>query len=284
MFDNIKKINLNDALKRNKENLVIEPAVVDHCNLNCAYCDHFSPLAPPAFYDLDQFEKDFSTLSKLLLSDYILSRYTLTIQLVGGEPYLHPKLLDFADIVFKYIPVEYLHSFIIITNGTLFHKRMDLAEKHREMLRKYMKPGVVISKYPAVDEDFIRKSYAEYMGDPNHQIFLEYRDTFNKVNLDFRKQIRPEVCGDSCMCLRNGKLFKCPIPGNIQFLMNRLGSKYEVLKPEDYLDLTKPITPKELSDFHKDSTRNFCLYCRDRDLNVPWKRSERDPREWLAKR
>ena len=63
MFDNILKIDVNKAKQqKKKEILVIEPAVVDHCNLNCAYCDHLSPLAKEGYYDVNQFEKDFSVL------------------------------------------------------------------------------------------------------------------------------------------------------------------------------------------------------------------------------
>lgn len=277
MFDNIKRVNFNRIFD-SRENLVIEPAVVDHCNLNCAYCDHMSPLAPEGFYDVKQFDKDMNALSKILTSDYILNRYRLVIQLVGGEPFLHPKLLDFADIVFKYIPVELLNSFIIITNGTMFHKRLDLSEHYKELLRKYGKPGICISKYPDVEESFIRRTYFEFLG--TNFISLEPRDTFSKVNLDFEHRDLSGYCCNGCMCLRDGKLFKCPVSGNVQFLMKKLNSNFEVIKPEDYLDLSKPLTPEEFVNFHT-TPRNFCYYCKPRDEFLPWRRSEKDPKEWL---
>ena len=213
---------------------------------------------------------------------YILNKYDIIIQLVGGEPFLHPKLLDFADIVFKYINPEILKSFVIITNGTLFHKRMDLAEKHRQLYKKYGKPGIVISKYPIVSENYIRKTFAEYVGNPDIRASIEDRNTFNKVNLDFNSKELTAYCSDNCMCLRNGKLFKCPISGNIHFLMEKLNSNLEVIKPEDYLDLTKPLTPKIFDNFHQ-RPRNFCYYCKRRNYNTPWKKSEQDPQEWLSK-
>lgn len=33
--------------------------IVDHCNLNCKCCGHFSPLAQKSFLDKETFEKIF---------------------------------------------------------------------------------------------------------------------------------------------------------------------------------------------------------------------------------
>ena len=33
--------------------------IVDHCNLNCKGCGHFSPLASESFLDIETFENDF---------------------------------------------------------------------------------------------------------------------------------------------------------------------------------------------------------------------------------
>ena len=34
----------------------LEIHVVDHCNLNCAGCNHFTPLAKPFFIEVKDFE------------------------------------------------------------------------------------------------------------------------------------------------------------------------------------------------------------------------------------
>ena len=39
--------------------------IARHCNLNCAGCAHFSPLAKEEFYDLDVYRRDVERLSKL---------------------------------------------------------------------------------------------------------------------------------------------------------------------------------------------------------------------------
>lgn len=40
--------------------------IVDHCNLNCKGCGHFSPLAPKSFLDIETFENDLRRLNELL--------------------------------------------------------------------------------------------------------------------------------------------------------------------------------------------------------------------------
>lgn len=40
--------------------------IVDHCNLNCKGCGHFSPLAPKSFLDIGTFETDLRRLNELL--------------------------------------------------------------------------------------------------------------------------------------------------------------------------------------------------------------------------
>ena len=62
----------------------IEHHIVDHCNLNCAGCSHFSPLARPWIEDFETFKLDFKQLYNITKGDIH------TIRLMGGEPLLHP--------------------------------------------------------------------------------------------------------------------------------------------------------------------------------------------------
>jgi ABC-2 type transport system ATP-binding protein len=58
------RITANQRLKPRKR-LRFETDVVDHCNLNCKSCHHFSPLANQYFVKTEVFEKDFARLSQL---------------------------------------------------------------------------------------------------------------------------------------------------------------------------------------------------------------------------
>ena len=64
----------------------LEFHVADHCNLNCKYCTHYSPLVEkPVFTDYERFEADFRQLKKLIIDIGV-------IRIVGGEPLLNPEL------------------------------------------------------------------------------------------------------------------------------------------------------------------------------------------------
>ena len=63
--------------------------IVDHCNLNCKGCGHFSPLAPKSFLDIETFENDLRRLNGLLNGNIYC------FELMGGEALLHPQLEDF---------------------------------------------------------------------------------------------------------------------------------------------------------------------------------------------
>ena len=62
----------------------IETHIVDHCNLNCRGCSHFSPLAKPYFKSLDEYKREFERLAE------ITNHYIQQIRIMGGEPFLHP--------------------------------------------------------------------------------------------------------------------------------------------------------------------------------------------------
>ena len=84
--------------------------LTDHCNLNCKGCTHFSPLAEKFFLDIDDFERDLTRLSELSKGD------VGEMFLLGGEPLLHPEIVDFFPIARNLFPNTKL---VVITNGIL---------------------------------------------------------------------------------------------------------------------------------------------------------------------
>ena len=85
--DNAQKQNANSKLARRLTYLKnVEFPVVYHCHLNCAGCDHFSPLAEKYFMPTEVFEKDILRLKELTKGNMD------AITLLGGEPLLHPDI------------------------------------------------------------------------------------------------------------------------------------------------------------------------------------------------
>jgi MoaA/NifB/PqqE/SkfB family radical SAM enzyme len=70
--------------------------LTEHCNLNCAGCSAFSPLADEKFYDVEVFRNDCERLASLT------GGKINQIIFAGGEPLLHPRITDFFDIARVY--------------------------------------------------------------------------------------------------------------------------------------------------------------------------------------
>jgi len=93
----------------------VETHLVDHCNMNCRGCSHFSPLADPWFAEPETFRNDLEALARLF-------RSVRTIRLMGGEPLLHPRVCDFLPIARKCFPRAHIQ---LVTNGLLLAKMPD---------------------------------------------------------------------------------------------------------------------------------------------------------------
>jgi MoaA/NifB/PqqE/SkfB family radical SAM enzyme len=83
-----------ESIKRTKKlkQLNFNVMLADHCNLNCAHCNVFSPLAPKTFYDVGAFKNECARISELT------GRKIDYIRFAGGEPLLHPDITEFFDI------------------------------------------------------------------------------------------------------------------------------------------------------------------------------------------
>ena len=91
-----------------------EVNVVHHCNMSCRSCSHLSDRVGKYFVDPDQVLNDFS-----ILAEYCRPQH---VRLCGGEPLLHPHLLDVIDAVRDSGISECIR---VVTNGTLLHRMPD---------------------------------------------------------------------------------------------------------------------------------------------------------------
>ena len=56
--------NEHHNFKNSIDLIQIKIPICYHCNLNCAYCSHFSPIAPKYEMPVEVFEKDLAQLKK----------------------------------------------------------------------------------------------------------------------------------------------------------------------------------------------------------------------------
>ena len=89
----------------------VEYNLTEHCNLRCRGCGHASPLFPEKFASLTAFRADLEALAEAFHSD--------ELRIVGGEPLLHPQLLDFLREARR---IGVADRIVLYTNGVLLHK------------------------------------------------------------------------------------------------------------------------------------------------------------------
>jgi organic radical activating enzyme len=134
----------------------IEFNLTEHCNLSCTHCDHASSVMPTKFADLNSFTRDIDVLSTALQAR--------EFKFVGGEPLLHPQLLDFLKVAKD---TQIANRLVLVTNGVLLHKAPD---ELWELI-----DGMWISIYPGVkyrfDWDWVQQKADE------HGIFVWRKET-----------------------------------------------------------------------------------------------------------
>lgn len=121
--------------------------LVEHCNLNCKYCCHFSNIAEPEFYSPEEYEKDLKQLRK------VTDGRVANILLMGGEPLLNPKINEFMMLSRKYFPRTYIQ---ILTNGLLLKSMPDsfwqTMSDYKILLRHSVYPAFKVEDYTYCDK------------------------------------------------------------------------------------------------------------------------------------
>ena len=251
-----------------------EVHIVEHCNLNCQCCNHFSPLAKPHFADINLMEKDFCRIKELTDGDVDF------INLLGGEPLLHPQITDFLKMARFYFPKTALN---LVSNGILLAKE---DENFWECCKKN-NINICVTKYPVkTDWAYIERKAAEYgrtIRYWNNNDILKHSWIF-PLNFEGTSDIAENflTCQDanSCIFLRDGKLFTCVVPPNIHHFNEYFGKNLEVCE-KDYIDIYKAKDIDEILRFLA-TPIPFCRYCnvKGRKYDLPWKTSKRDIHEW----
>ncbi len=229
----------------------LEVDIVDHCNLNCNNCMHFSQLAHKGFMDKTSFERDIKRISEITKLNNLV--------LMGGEPLLHPEINLFLEIARKYLKDT---SIQIVTNGLLLSS---MSEEFWNTCKKY-DIQINITPYP-INIDYY-KLYNKVL-DRGLKLFI-YSDgitsgkEFTSLQFDSSKSQDAFKNFNNCSMaknyanLKNGKIFICPVINNIARYNKYYGTDYQV-KENDYIDIYK--TSKEEICSYLASPTSFCSYC-----------------------
>lgn len=248
----------------------VETHIVDHCNLNCRGCGHFSPVSPPSYRDPARFARDITRLAALFDR---LER----VHLLGGEPLLHPDVLEFARAARAAAPEAAVG---LITNGLLLPK-MPAAwwDEVRDL-----RVEVRLSAYPI---SLPLESLLDRARDRGvEMVVTKAKDRFFTIPLRQRNRTRSarsfEECHElfECPFLEDGLLYACPVIPLSRILTDRFGMHFSE-DPDDSLDIHRDdMTAEKILAFLA-KPAPWCGHCDMESLRwAPWARSRRVLGEW----
>ena len=258
-------------------NYYIETHIVDHCNLNCVGCAHFSPLVrKPRFKDLQEFGAEIARLKDVFGDE--LERFAL----MGGEPLLHPDIIAFLEMSKQMLGNTQIE---LVTNGILMAQ---LGDKFIDKLNE-LKVKLRFTDYGlSIDKSFLDKL---------ELVQIEDRPKLFNISLNLNGNCNPTCmyyhCPavfkswlgyvySGCFMLRDGKMYQCGVGAyaddferyfNFKFdeSLDNMGISIFTHSKEQIIDfLTRP--------------HEFCKYCNIFKLErtkVDFRCSERKIEEWV---
>ncbi|MDR2547881.1 MAG: radical SAM protein [Lachnospiraceae bacterium] len=249
--------------------------IVDHCNISCMGCSHFSPIAEERVSSLETVQNDLHRMSELTAGNVD------EIHILGGEPLLHPDLEDILITAREVFP----HTVIsIISNGV---RLLQQEERFWNVCRNNQ-ITVEVTKYP------INLDYGDIMKTiENKDIAFKFHSytgkatkTLYKMPLDIEGSQDIELSFSSCtlanrwIALMDGKMYTCQIAPNIHHFNKKFGTNMN-LDNEDYIDIYKVESIDEILSFLS-TPKPFCKYCKTTEVinALPWQPSRKEMNEW----
>lgn len=261
-------------MKEKRELLRFNVDIVKHCNLNCVGCGHFSPLAKKEFLDPTEFETDCRRLN--VLTGGKIER----LELMGGEPLLHPHLLDIMRIARKY----FIGQINICTNGIL------VAEMSEDFFNacNELDIAIAITLYPInlnwyKIEKLINKHKVNLIkvSTKNHNSriwFKNHRDLTGSQ--DIEKNFKICRWGNNCIILEHGRLATCVMPFKTAYYNQYYQVDTFKIPESDSINIYEAKDISEILEFLSKPI-SACRYCLpDKDEIIEWKVSNKQIEEW----
>ncbi len=243
---------------------LFETHLVDHCNIPCAGCSHFSPLAPKFFADPDVFDEAIKELGRKIE----LKR----VRLLGGEPLLHPDLERFMVSAREAYPKARIG---FATNGLLLNS---MTESFWKTAKEY---GIIfdISRYP-LNADKI-DGYAKLIESKGCRVGNIAKRSDMGYILNSRGDSDPAVALKRCR-----EVYKAHVNmrGRRLYLCGRCYTDYF----NEYFGANYPLDPgvdifetsgQEMYEY-VNTPIELCRYCLETRPFFDWRLSEKKLSEW----
>lgn len=232
----------------------IEFQIVDHCNLNCRGCAHFSNISEKNSIDARVLVKNMDQFNKRV-------GYVYSVALMGGEPLLHPDIVDIIEYTRDRFPISEIR---IVTNGLL------LDRMPKEFYRTCRKCRILIyvTKYPPTVNKIpqIRKVLSSY----------GIRYFISSTVRQFSESLNPAGTSDAgntfgncgrkeCTIIKNDRLYICSVSAYIDKYNKRFN--LDIPQPEG-LNIYN-CSSKEFMDYLKQPAET-CKYCTSKYRYPDW--------------
>jgi hypothetical protein len=248
----------------------LEVNLVDHCNMNCSGCSHFSPLADELFANIKHYDDDMKQLSKLVANITIF-------RLLGGEPLLHPEVGMFLTSTRTWFPKA---KICLVTNGLLLSS---MPVEFWESCRRNS-ISIEVTLYPPLinkENDFLQlakneKIVLNVVKASEFYIFVNSKGD-SELEKGFRRCRKRSIYRP---LLREGKVYNCYMPALVHYFNAAYGTN---IPNTGFVDLYDPKMTgwKMLSLIEKNS--DACRYCATGWIKVPtqiWTKSCFSQKEW----
>jgi len=244
----------------------LEAHVVDHCNLNCRRCSHFSPLAQPHFTDPSDFARDLARLAELFKNIRV-------IRLMGGEPLLHPEVGRFLSSARGIFPHSRIH---LVTNGLLLRQMPAdfwlCCRKSRTVIDLTVYPPIL----PILDEirGLCGRERVGLRESPNNAFC---------VRMDLEGCSAPKSAFSNCRnlfycpVLKEGRLHVCATSAYVGYFNSRYGAN---LPQDEGVNLGDPGLSgrRVLRELNKSVA--LCRFCSLKTHTAPWSNSSPEKLDW----
>jgi uncharacterized Fe-S cluster-containing radical SAM superfamily protein len=177
--------------------------IVHHCNLSCCNCNHFAPYAKKYYVDSEVLGTDLAVLAS--------SIHVACFDLLGGEPLLHPHLLDIIQTVRLSRLTEQIALF---TNGLLLHRMKDTFWENIDRVTVTIYPGTQLRL--EANLDYFQKKAETYGVLFSAGMCRHFRENY-AINGTNDNQLIKRIFStchvahiDRCYNLRDSFIFLCP--------------------------------------------------------------------------
>jgi len=175
--------------------------VVEHCNLRCRSCAHLSPVLPKFFVDPDALRLDLTALAR--------SYHAEVLKILGGEPLLHPDLLEVLMAARQSRVADKLE---IWTNGLLLPRMERGVWEVVDSVRISLYPGRSLGQQKLDACVDLARRYNVSIRYKHYQAFQESYSEQGTDDAELVERIYA-TCNDAhrwrCHTVANGWFFKC---------------------------------------------------------------------------